>query len=1641
MPLDQDTLARLADDALTFIEQREAEQIAYGVYDVSMTGAEVIGAFQPLSAAIPADLARDEAVTAALEALAARHDILRLDEGGPAVEGWVLRSRLAEIVRLLSLLRQRIVWGAGGRDSHRLSSSKRLTSDVNLSVVSRRVPRRDLPARQIIEGALGGSAEHRQAAALLLQVIEASLPKLRSMSGFQSRAFEAILRAVELDGQRAQERGVVVTASTGAGKTYAFFLPVLAKALVERCLRGRVAVKAICVYPRVALSENQLGDFIEVLFHLNRALERAGLPALTIGIESGATLYDLDDFGNRNTEGLRRRGWLLSEGDVYLSPFAYCTGVEGKSCEDGEQRLGVTPASPRTLFCPSCGTRYPFIMFARHGVMERQPPDILVATTESLNRRLTASRYQYLFGDERFAPPSVIMLDEIHLQTSTAGTQVALLLRRLITRLRASRADRRERDNLAFVGLSATIAQPVQFVAELTGIRPERITEVRPQDDELEIIGAERFIFVRATEAEDVEPISTLIQTAMCVLHTMPQPAPESGLSRYRSFGFVQSLDVVGRWRYQMEDAERAKPAQRRTIKAHQTAGTPPERWPILDVPLYMYRQPPQNRALFPRLLGAGSVPSCGCEGRHGPDRTCPLFQAGECWWVLGQPGAARQEPLAIKRKSGADRATLIEAGDDLIITTSALEVGYDDDALMCVIQYGAPANIASFVQRKGRGGRKVGTRPIVVTVLSPYSPAEIFLYRNQHLLTDPTFRKLPLNTQNSFLQRIHGFYAILDWMARVARREGVELDLDGVQEQALALLQRRGEDQDTLLALRDYMARAFSLSPADAGALLGDPAPDGVLLGPYLELIRRVAGRLAAGPQRYGVKGRYELRDRLPQNLFSDINLPEVRVSYDGEGRGGRDSASVESISLALFSTMPGNVTFRATAGSAWVPPLIGDADDLPRMVVSDHYRGSTLKDEAKVVRLPARALRQAQIDPGQIRDLRIYRPEEIAPRPFSRDNNTAFWYGDPTTGELSYHEDQRQKGANEHQLAHSSSGYPILAVDIQFEDGEPSPASLLTPASPALRADPLGVRLARQVVLYSDEPDVKNMIDVRLLALGSQYAVNFHWNRAEPIEGVVGFTDDPDHHTPCALGYQMRTEGLAIDLSLAGLERLRLPPQVVGQIRYAAARHAFITELTVERSQNIFAAANLADALLTVADLRCTSEGVAPAALGVWLSSGDGDARSRIERTLQETYRRSPKKVTAAMRLADEPAHLAAFARIYADVAAGGKIYRDHLHDTFKYGVAQALKQTVQELAGVEALRYIGAWARLRADYGTKAGDRVWLYEIGMGGVGVMRAAHRELRDAPERFWSILSQKMTRCQTAKEEALLRHMLDQPEEWLEHCDVLARRVRDARAAGERQRAIEGLLAEVRLRLGVVIRQEDAKALLRLFVAEYIGPSGAVTLANWRLYREVNAVFLADCAMLLGREPTFSEAKGMLYQRVSAGEDAYRELRLLLEIHRAEHGAGAEREIRQAFESAVERRLLLNCQCSCPSCLNDRGGQESPTTAWMLLSRPLLTAWLADARSSQTLTLAAGVGAATLSDDMRRLFEAGARCIYLKAPGGNLDELCRAISYLTDAGVDTSLGLFYPAITDIQGVIAGVAGAGTWVELTIRPIY
>jgi len=98
------------------------------------------------------------------------------------------------------------------------------------------------------------------------------------------------------------------------------------------------------------------------------------------------------------------------------------------------------------------------------------------------------------------------------------------------------------------------------------------------------------------------------------------------------------------------------------------------------------------------------------------------------------------------------------------------------------------------------------------------------------------------------------------------------------------------------------------------------------------------------------------------------------------------------------------------------------------------------------------------------------------------------------------------------------------------------------------------------------------------------------------------------------------------------------------------------------------------------------------------------------------------SPKNTEAVTELLRDD-YLRCFLEIYEGAEPGGAIFQQYLRDTFQYSLAIALRQVAQEIAGVEALNYVSAWAELYVDYPGPS-DSIWLYEIGVGGIGVMRA-----------------------------------------------------------------------------------------------------------------------------------------------------------------------------------------------------------------------------------------------------------------------------------------------------------------------------
>jgi len=231
-------------------------------------------------------------------------------------------------------------------------------------------------------------------------------------------------------------RNTIITTGTGSGKTEGFLLPIL-----DYCIKhGEPGVKAILLYPMNSLAEDQADRLRKYLYLLN---QRTGRRPITFARYTGATPTTWDDrkIGNVrcplcdmvNTEGLRR-----------------CLVCSGKYAGDAELQPAVLANDRRALICahespPPVTVEYEKL--TREDI-RNSPPDIIITNYKMLDLLLLRHEDRNLFTNSlRF-----IVADELHSYLGAQGTELACLLRRLVSRIRDAGGS-----DPIFTGASATI--------------------------------------------------------------------------------------------------------------------------------------------------------------------------------------------------------------------------------------------------------------------------------------------------------------------------------------------------------------------------------------------------------------------------------------------------------------------------------------------------------------------------------------------------------------------------------------------------------------------------------------------------------------------------------------------------------------------------------------------------------------------------------------------------------------------------------------------------------------------------------------------------------------------------------------------------------------------------------------------------------------------------------------------------------------------------------------------------------------------------------------------------------------------------------------------------------------------------------
>ncbi|HEY2196308.1 MAG TPA: protein DpdJ [Mycobacterium sp.] len=759
-------------------------------------------------------------------------------------------------------------------------AAPRLVADFRFRHEARRFPERNIPADAVVTRL---RSQH-----LLPRQIEAAQQILgdRELSVFQLDSTVEVFGAMT-----GRDRGVVVSAGTGSGKTLAFYLPALTYLATRSPASQGVGVMAI--YPRNELLKDQLATALDE----TRRLRAAGGRLIRIGAYFGNTpIKAADEHGPHRT-------WRRSGAD-WICPFLTCRApsVDGRCGGELLWRSADYQLEREQLNCAKCGdiVTGDEVVLTRNS-MQRRPPDLLFTTTEMLNRSLSDGWSMHVFGvgPSALTKPTLVLLDEVHTYEGTDGAQVAYLLRRW-RHLMAGPT--------TWVGLSATLANADRFFTDLCGLGDGMVVNVQPQLEHMPPRGREYQVVLRGDPGPQTALLSTTIQSLMLLRRVLDAGPTDLGAYGSRIFAFCDKLDLVNRLFRQVLDAEGFTPTGQRKPNGFALAGL--------------------------RMSRAAQ--------RFGPVVDWPSRDAdGQQWWLAEQLGF-EDRVLTIARTSSQDSG--VSTAADIIVTTSSLEVGFDDPTVGAVLQHKAPRDIASFLQRRGRAGRIQVQRPWTVVVLSDYG-RDRSAYQDYETLLAPALpeKRLPLGNQS--VRKMQAAMCLIDWAAnrlnisarrdkgRTMRKVFIQPDDDHakVRTEVTDLLERvmsDGLERDELMA---FVGASLRLSADGLDAVCWEQ-PRSLLLDVVPTARRRLRSNWAAYNDGQVIAKKEQwvrdspLPEYIPKALFSDLCLPEVAI----DPPTAYDDAARESIgvTVALNELAPGNVTMRwavkRTKG-LWIEP----ADD----------------------------------------------------------------------------------------------------------------------------------------------------------------------------------------------------------------------------------------------------------------------------------------------------------------------------------------------------------------------------------------------------------------------------------------------------------------------------------------------------------------------------------------------------------------------------------------------------------------------------------------------------------------------------------------------------------------------------------------
>jgi hypothetical protein len=521
--------------------------------------------------------------------------------------------------------------------------------------------------------------------------------------------------------------------------------------------------------------------------------------------------------------------------------------------------------------------------------------------------------------------------------------------------------------------------------------------------------------------------------------------------------------------------------------------------------------------------------------------------------------------------------------------------------------------------------------------------------------------------------------------------------------------------DQDATNNLATFLKDALQLTSREVEALCWEP-PRALML----ELVPTLLRRLVRGWKKAHQttpddmdtwRNRHPLPDFLPQNLFSDLNLPEVNVVVPPLRRTDSPESESMAITFALAHLAPGRVTrrFADEAGVAhWSPIDIGSAQiTLP---IHDYARFTEF-----VGRFPSVGQPDAMVS--------VYRPHEIGLQRVDLTRVSA--------------------SSNSRFLWHSRFSSQGQAITID----------------PPRRGPWSGMVLGVAFWLHRFQGSV-SVVRYAQCALAELRLTNGR-EQTVPVRLVDA------ENQPAAVGFEIEVDGLLIDLRLPSFEELAartLPDNLRASARTAFYRHLVRNDTWIPSSINTFQRDWLQQIFLSAAILRAERyNSTLVAAVTRLREEHDVDAYREVmdgifaiqdiiiddqtdlddqnnEGNLQARPRRR-RLERLRQRLTAHLQDPTVIQRLAAAVESA--VNRDNadffawLRETLNNTIAEAILAAAVEVAPQHAA--LDTMVSDREEI--ENGDRVWITETTPGGAGTIEALAERIADEPRILFQALN------------------------------------------------------------------------------------------------------------------------------------------------------------------------------------------------------------------------------------------------------------------------------------------------------------